>query len=111
MKEAKMISGLISRYLKTIVSSIILALYIGFIAPFLLAVSKLNRIKVGEYPDMPRELIDKQYQEALPTVIIESMVMFLLISILVFIPALFIRFKQINDINLYQEIKQYVRKR
>lgn len=99
------------QYVKTIVASIIFAFNIGFIVPWWIAVDKLNSIKAGEYPDMPQDQINKQYDEALPSVILESIVMFLVIAIVVSIPILLLRFKQNHDINLLSEFTQYLRKR
>ena len=66
-KEKK--ASLLRRYNKTIVFSLSYALFIGFAVALWPATYKLSRIKAGEYPGMPQDEINKQYQEVLPSVI------------------------------------------
>ena len=109
-KDEKKVS-LVQRYLNAIVVSIFSAFVVGFLIPFWIAVDKLNSIKVGEYPGMPQDQINKQYDEVLPSVIQDSILMCLVITILALIPCLLIRFKVSYNINLFSEFAQYLRKR
>gem|GEM_PF-6509488 len=59
---------------------------------------------------MSQDEIDKQYHEALPSVILDSILMCLVITILAVIPILLIRFKISHNINLFREFVQYLRK-
>lgn len=107
-KDEKKVS-FFRRYLKVIVSSFISAFLIGFLVPFWIAISKLKSIKAGEYPGMPKDQIDKQYNEALPSVIQDSILMCFVIMIVVLIPILLIRFKVSHNINLLSEFMQFSR--
>lgn len=97
------------RYRPEFLASIISAFSIGFAYALWTATFKLSSIKAGEYPGMPKDQIDKQYQEALPSVILDSILMFLLITVVVFIPVLFIRFKISHNINVFSEFMSYLK--
>ena len=98
-------------YLKTIVFSFSSAFSIGFGVSLWTATYKLSRIKIGEYPGMPQDQINKQYYEVLPYVILDSILIFLAITIPVSILTLFLKFKYSHNINLYHEFFKKVRKR
>ena len=106
-KDEKKVS-LIRRYLKTIMASVISAFSIGFAVPLWIATSKLNSIKVGEYPGMPQDQINKQYDEVLPSVILDSILLCLAITLFASIPFLLLRFKQNHNINLFREFMKYI---
>ena len=109
-KNKKKVSFL-RRYLNAIVVSFFSAFVVGFLIPLWIAVGKLNSIKVGEYPGMPQDEINKQYQEVLPSVIQDSILMCVVITILASIPTLLIRFKISHNINLFSELVRYLRNR
>lgn len=99
-----------SKYLKTILLSINPAFLIGYGVGLWTGTYKLSRIKSGEYPGMPQEQINQQYNDALPTVITESIVWGLVLTLILSIPLLYWRFKTIHAINIFSEVLLYFKR-
>lgn len=96
-----------SLYSKTIKNSILNAFCFGLIFSAFTAIHKISEIKAGEFPGQSRDIINKQLNQVLPNIIVESVIKCLLIMIIFFIPILIYRFKVENKISLIREFKTY----
>lgn len=99
------------RYSKTILHSIFHGFSTGFGVALWSATYKILDIKGGEYPEMPKSQINEQYNEALPSIILDSVLICIAVTLLVSILSLFIRFKYNHEINIFREFINFCKKR
>ena len=111
MKRKSFLKKLYTKYCKTIIYSIINAFSCAFIYAFWTATYKILIIKAGEYPEEPRNIINERLGQVLPSIIVESIIKFLIIMIVLIIPILLYRFRVDNKINLVYELRVYLKEK
>lgn len=72
----------------------------------------LSNLKSGDDPEMPKALIEQQYHDAFPSVMIFSSLLGLGAGLLFFILNLYLQFKYRHHINFFKEFKrEFMKKR
>lgn len=102
--------GFFNRYRTAIFISLLSASSIGFLTGLWTSTYMLSNLKAGEYPEMPKELIAQQYQEALPSVITQSIIFGLGAGIFFLILKLYLEFKYRHDVNFFTEFRRFITK-
>ncbi len=111
INKKKAYLDILRRYRKTILYSIAHAFSIGFAYSLWTATYTLTNISNGDYPGMPKELIQEKYNEAAPIVITHSVIKCIVIMLVLLFPLLIYRFKIKHNINLFYELKKYIKSR
>ncbi|WP_028562600.1 hypothetical protein [Paenibacillus pinihumi] len=111
MKSDEKKSSFCRRYLKTVIGAIAISFTVGFLFALFSATKKLGSLKIGDYPEMPQDEINKQYAEQFPSVIFDSILLFLVLWLLFSIFYLLVHFKLKHNINLILEIWHYFRRK
>ncbi|TCK98283.1 hypothetical protein EDC19_0703 [Natranaerovirga hydrolytica] len=111
MKKKANKSNRLRKYRKTIVYASFNAMLMGFMLAYFIAADRLRSMKLGEYPDMPRAIIVQNYNEARPSIIVDSILIGLLITLIFFLLNMLIMFKIKHNINLIKAFIQYIKRR
>ncbi len=106
MKQYKFI--MTKKHKKTMISAGLSAFCFSFNISLLTATLRISSIKAGEYPEQPIDIRNQLLNEAMPNIIITSIILGLLILIFVFIISLLIKFRLEYNVYLFHELKLYL---
>lgn len=98
--------GFFKRYRSAIFISLLNALTTGFLTGLWTSTYMLSKLKSGDDPEMPKELIEQQYHDAFPSVMMFSILLGLAAGFLFLILNLYLQFKYRHNVNIFKELKR-----
>lgn len=106
MKEKfSLLKNELFHYRKTVFDSVISALLTAVPFAWLPAIYKIKSLEIGEYPEEPVEIVSARLQAMRPVIIRHGAIIFLLLTIILFLVLLFWRFKRRHNINLIRQLR------
>lgn len=106
MKEKfGLLKKVLFQYRMTVFQSVVNAMgtAVPFVWPY--AIYKIKSLEIGKYPEEPAEIVSARLQAMRPVILRHAVLIYLLLTIILFIVLLFWRFKRRHNINLIRQLR------